>query len=365
MHPSMKLHGREAARDFIMIAAEAASAPSRLAALCHGPGDEVVSKSRPVHCSGRVDPLLAPPATAIKSGPAERSIRTPCFMGELTMNPVGRALWFIENHFAGDISLDDIAKVAGVSRYHVTRVFGETTGHSVMRYVRGRRLTEAARSLSKGAPDILTVALDAGYGSHEAFTRAFRSQFGPTPEAVRAQRHLDNIELVEPIKMDETTIANLQPPRFENLKPLLVAGLCERYDCESSKAIPSQWQRFQPYIGNVPGQIGATTYGVRHNSDEEGNFDYIAGVEVTDFSLLPSELTGLRIPPQTYAVFSHRDHIATIRSTIMTIWNKWLPESGHEVADAADFERYGEAFDPRTGMGGLEIWIPIKASPRG
>ena len=77
------------------------------------------------------------------------------------MNPVGRALWFIEHRFAGDISLDDIAAAAGVSRYHVTRVFGEATGHSVMRYVRGRRLTEAARSLSKGAPDILAVALEA------------------------------------------------------------------------------------------------------------------------------------------------------------------------------------------------------------
>ena len=41
------------------------------------------------------------------------------------MTPVGKALWFIESHFAGDISLGDIAEVAGVSRYHVTRAFGE------------------------------------------------------------------------------------------------------------------------------------------------------------------------------------------------------------------------------------------------
>jgi len=44
---------------------------------------------------------------------------------------------------------------------------------SVMRYVRGRQLTEAARCLASGAPDILAIALEAGYGSHEAFTRAF------------------------------------------------------------------------------------------------------------------------------------------------------------------------------------------------
>jgi AraC family transcriptional regulator len=276
------------------------------------------------------------------------------------MDPVGKALWFVESHFASDISLDDIAAVAGVSRYHLIRAFGETTGVSVMRYVRGRRLTEAAKSLSNGAPDILAVAIDAGYGSHEAFTRAFRDQFGPTPETVRAQRHLNGLKLVEPLKMDQAPLANLRPPRFETLKPLLVAGLAERYNSESSKAIPAQWQRFQPYIGNVPGQVGSTAYGVRYNSDDEGNFNYMAGVEVADFSGLTSDLSRVSIPAQKYAVFSHRDHVSTIRRTITTIWNKWLPASGHVVADAPDFEHYGEEFDPRTGTGGLKIWIPIK-----
>jgi AraC family transcriptional regulator len=170
------------------------------------------------------------------------------------MNAIGKAIWFIETHFSGNISLDDIARSAGVSRYHVVRAFGFATGHSVMRYVRGRRLTEAAQSLARGAPDILAVALDAGYGSHEAFTRAFREQFGLTPETVRTQGHLSNIKLVEPIKMAETLIADLKPARFENGKPLLIAGLGERYTSETSKAIPAQWQRFVPYLGKCLGE---------------------------------------------------------------------------------------------------------------
>jgi AraC family transcriptional regulator len=277
------------------------------------------------------------------------------------MDPVGKALWYIETHFAREISLDDVAAIGGVSRYHMSRAFGFTTGRSVMGYVRGRRLSEAARSLAAGAPDILAVALDAGYGSHEAFTRAFRDQFGLTPEAVRAQRHLDNIELVEPIKMDETLLTNLAPPRFESGRALLIAGLGERYSGgDSSKAIPALWQRFGPHIGTIPGQLGGTTYGVCCNADDEANFDYIAGVEVSDFSGLPAAFARLRIPPQRYAVFSHREHISTIRRTVNTIWSKWLPESGHQAADAPNFERYGEEFNGRTGMGGLEIWIPIK-----
>src|SRR5262245_16872676 len=95
----------------------------------------------------------------------------------VAVDPIARALWYIESHFAEEITLDDVAAVAGVSRYHLSRTFGLATGSGLMAYVRGRRLSEAAKALAAGAPDILGVALDWGYGSHEAFSRAFREQF--------------------------------------------------------------------------------------------------------------------------------------------------------------------------------------------
>jgi AraC family transcriptional regulator len=277
------------------------------------------------------------------------------------MNPVGKALWFIESHFASEITLGEIADVAGVSRYHLTRAFGDVTGHSVMRYVRGRRLSEAARTLAEGARDILTVALDAGYGSHEAFTRAFHEQFDLTPEAIRRQGHLGDVQLLEPIKMEEAVGTSVPIARFENGKVLLIGGIVQRYTCETSAGIPSQWQRFLHHIGGIPGQVGPAAFGVRWNGDEDGSFDYLCGVQVSDFSTLPPEFAHVRIPAQKYAVFSHREHVSTIRSTWATIWNKWLPESGHKLVDAPDFERYTAEFNPGTGTGGLEIWVPIKA----
>jgi AraC family transcriptional regulator len=275
--------------------------------------------------------------------------------------PASKALWFIESHFTEELTLDDVSAAAGVSRYHMSRIFGLATGQSIMRYVRGRRLTEGARALANGAPDILAVALDAGYNSHEAFTRAFRDQFGLTPETLRARGNLEGIELMEPIKIDETLLPNLEPPRFENHKTLLVAGLSERYNSETCAGIPAQWQRFGPHIGHIPGQVGRVAYGVICNSDDACNIEYICGVEVADFSRIPAEFSRIRIPEQRYAVFTHRDHVAAIRRTWLTILNKWLPESGHRVAEAPELERYGEEFDPRTGNGGLEIWIPIQS----
>jgi AraC family transcriptional regulator len=276
------------------------------------------------------------------------------------MNPVEKALWYVESHFREELALDDIAAHAGVSRYHMSRAFGLATGRSITQYVRGRRLSEAAAVLAGCAPDILTVALDAGYESHEAFTRAFREQFGRTPEAVRAQGTLKGLQLVEAIKMDESLLTNLEPPRLEVRPELLVAGSSERYNMQTAAGIPAQWQRFGPHIGHIPGQVGHATYGAVYNGDGAGNIEYMAAVEVSDFTHLPKEFAQLRIPEHRYAIFTHREHISTIRRVWMTIYNKWLPESGHKIAGAPEVERYGPEFNPVTGMGGFEIWIPIR-----
>jgi AraC family transcriptional regulator len=276
------------------------------------------------------------------------------------MTPVEKAVWYIESHLAEDIALEDVARASGVSRHHLVRAFGAAAGRSVMRYVRGRRLTEAARALASGAPDILAVALDAGYGSHEAFTRAFREEFGITPDSVRTKGALATLTLKEPRKMNESPMMKLPDPRCIDGKTMLLAGLSERYSDTTIANVPSQWQRFAPHIGHIPGQVAFATFGVCYNGDDEGNIDYLTAVEVRDFSNLPSEFARLRLAPQRYLVFAFKDHISSIRMAWNAIWNTWLPESGEALADAPFFERYGETFDPQSGNGGYEFWLPLK-----
>ncbi|QGZ93470.1 AraC family transcriptional regulator [Terricaulis silvestris] len=276
-------------------------------------------------------------------------------------DPVEKALWFIESHFETELSADDVARVAGVSRFHLSRLFALTIGQSVMRYARRRRLSEAARALAAGAPDILTVALAHGYGSHEAFTRAFRDQFGVTPDAVRARGSLDGLDLQEPLRMYAQTNTELSRPRFETLDTLLVAGLGARYAQGGDPAIPLQWQRFGPHIGHIQEQVGSVAYGVIANFDDDNAFDYIAGVEVSRFADLPKDFTSLRIPARGYAVFTHKGHVSSIPATMRAIWQDWLPTSGHKFADAPFFERYDNRFDPNTGAGEVELWLPLES----
>ena len=276
------------------------------------------------------------------------------------MDPVGKAIWYIESHLERDLTLEAVAKASGVSRFHLARAFGYVTGISVMRYVRGRRLTLAAKELANGAPDILTVALDAGYSSHEAFTRAFRDQFGLSPDAIRKCTERHHLNFVEAIKLNEELLDDLEPVKFETRPSFLVAGFSEHYTPETIGGIPSQWDRFAPHIEHFPNRLGNETFGVCYNGDGAGTIDYLAAVAVSDFADLPGEYAHLRIPENRYAVFLHDDHISTIRRTVRTIWGKWLPESNHELADAPDFELYDSRFDGSTGNGGLEIWIPVK-----
>jgi AraC family transcriptional regulator len=277
------------------------------------------------------------------------------------MDPVQKAIWFVESHSHESISLETIANSCKVSSYHLTRAFAAFAGLSLMRYVRARRLTEAARKLAQGAPDILALALNAGYGSHEAFTRAFRDQFGLTPEQVRSQGHVKDLNLVEAMTMSTATVTELDSPRFESRPQIQFAGLAERHNCQSPTGIPDQWQRFAPHIGRIPGQAGYVAFGVCYNFDPDGNFDYMCAVEITGNPDLPAGFTTLDVPAQRYAVFLHRGHIAGIRSTMTAIWNQGIPKAGLKPLNAPSFERYGPEFNPQTGLGGLEVWVPIEA----
>jgi AraC family transcriptional regulator len=165
-------------------------------------------------------------------------------------------------------------------------------------------------------------------------------------------------------KMKESAAVQLEPPRFEHGKALLIAGLRSRYTTETMNGIPAQWERFAPHIGKIQGQVGHAAYGTCWNFAE--GIDYLTGVEISGSSSIPGVFNVVGIPAQKYAVFPHHEHVSKLRETLEAIGSKWLPESGHEVArgtaGAPDFfERYSEEFDPRTGMGGMEVWIPIKS----
>src|SRR5918994_676854 len=94
-------------------------------------------------------------------------------------------LLYIQTHLEQDLSLDRLAERVGFSAFHFHRIFRETIGEAVKEYIRRLRIERGAYRLKISEATILQIALDAGFKTHESFTRAFQRQFGIPPNEFR------------------------------------------------------------------------------------------------------------------------------------------------------------------------------------
>jgi AraC family transcriptional regulator len=275
------------------------------------------------------------------------------------MSVVDKALWVIERNSSGELNLPAVAEASGVSRSHLASAFGTTTGWPVVKYLRARRLTRAAETLARGAPDILAVALEAGYGSHEAFTRAFRDQFGVPPERVRERASTEGLALVAPLDLRGREQRALEPP-WVTESAVRAVGFSQRHTFDTVIGIPIQWQTFMAeHYGHIPHRVDGIPIGLQKPADDEGGFDYVCAAEVTAFGDVPRDLVKIELPSRRYAVFEHRGHVSTLFSTYAAIWNEALQKHGWAPAQAPVIERHAPSFDPETGEGGLSLWVPL------
>ena len=166
--------------------------------------------------------------------------------------------------------------------------------------------------------------------------------------------------------MSKQTQVRLEEPRFEDGGPMVLAGIGRVFTWSEMGEIPTLWNEFHPQISALSGVIGTAAYGVNLAPPADGgDFGYMAAVEISDAAAVPADLTTVRLPAQRYAVFPHHGHVTELTGTIGAIMGEWLPESGHrspevEPGGMVFLERYTEEFDPYTGLGGMEVWMPIE-----
>lgn len=151
----------------------------------------------------------------------------------------------------------------------------------------------------------------------------------------------------------------LNAPAFQHGRAISIVGLNRTYTMETRSGIPQQWEQFVPRMRAIS-MADASCYGVCWNTQEDCAFDYLTGVEASAGAALPGDFVTIPLEARRYAVFPHTGHVSAIPQTIDTIWSRWVPECGLKVAHAPCFERYTADFNPQTGMGGTEIWVPLE-----
>ena len=111
------------------------------------------------------------------------------FLPDLSIQMFEESVAAIERHLTLPVSAEEISGSVGYSRFHFDRLFLSQTGITPARYLRKRRLAEAARALVNSSARILDIALAYQFRSQESFTRSFQKEFGLSPGAYRKRNH--------------------------------------------------------------------------------------------------------------------------------------------------------------------------------
>lgn len=282
----------------------------------------------------------------------------------------------IEADLARPAEISVWARQAGYSTWHFQKVFAALVGEPVASYHRRRRLTEAARQLRiKPARRVLDIALDVGFESHEAFTRAFRQVSGHTPSAFRRERSHCPAWTRSPQKAEHLTfippIMNLEPT-LENRPALSLVGLSARFisanspDANNLEVIPPLWEKLMKRRVELAAAADQLAFGACRMPDEptrEGEMEYLAGFELPVDAPVPEGMVRWEIPATQYARFTHRGPIGQFPQTLQYVYGSWFPRSNFEPT-GIELEIYDERFSPHGEDSELDYLVAIQNRSR-
>ena len=278
------------------------------------------------------------------------------------LNGFKDSLEYIEDNLRGDIDYDIVARKAMLSKFYYFRMFQIVTGTTLAEYIRNRRMSLAAKEIKETGRRILDIALDYGYGSQEAFSRAFKAVQGMTPAEARkpaAKLHAyPPISFQLQVKGDVEMDYSIVEKDSVNLSG--ISRSISSQGGENFKEIPIFWQEtmkdgtWQKLMPIADDQKYPGCFGVCMNYDNgQERFDYVIGVSPKSES---EELQSFTIPADTYAVFGPVA-VSEVQDLWKRIFSEWLPATEYEISDGPQVEYY-----PPTGDESVicEVWIPIK-----
>ena len=276
---------------------------------------------------------------------------------------VDRVIDFIGKHLDEELELDELCRIACFSKYHFHRLFTAYTGLPLMSYIKWLRLKRAAHQLIVHKEEtIINIALDAGFESHESFSRAFKQICGQSPSEFRRERNLESFENppqpmhIKGEKIMTITIKELPAKRVAVMEH---HGDPMRLSDTLDKLIT--WAKSQP-INLKPKAGEAFGFGYhdpREVKPEEFRFDLALSVP-QDFKL-NDQVTERTLPAGRYAVTMHKGSRDNIGDTIYSIYRDWLPQSGEELGDLpCIFCYYNFDYEVAETESLTEIWVLLK-----
>jgi len=280
-------------------------------------------------------------------------------MKKITQNDyiqsVYKVIFYIEENYNTNLTLEELSKVASFSKYHFHRIFKSVIGENLSDYIRRVRFSNATLKFYTNQK-ITQIAIDSGYETSSSFSKAFKNHFGITPKEFSL-----NIKNRKGNKMKKPKIVELEP----------IEVLYVRKEGAYDKAAEKAWEvlmgfAYQQKIKLKKNLMGksALMFGIGHDNPNiinKNRLRYDACISLDDKTVEPKgEILKKTINGGKYATFIHKGAYENLISTYDVI-GEWIVESAINLADKPMFEKYLNRDPRRTKPENLktEIYVPI------
>lgn len=256
------------------------------------------------------------------------------------LQSVYKVILYIENNSQDEMTLEELSKVAGFSKYHFHRVFKSIIGESLGDYIRRVRLQKTTIKF-KSNRNITQIAMESGYETNASFTKAFKKHFGVAPKEFSADA-----------KQIKGT--SMLTPKFVEIEPIDVLYVRKTgiYNTSCGEAweilMKFAYEQKIKYKKNLLGK-DAIALGIGHdnpNVTEPEKLRCDACISWDDKSVIAiGEVQSKTVSGGKYAVFLHKGSYENLKATYDQVGD-WIVENGTALRDEPMFERYLNR-DPR------------------
>lgn len=247
-----------------------------------------------------------------------------------------RVLNYVYANLDGDLSLDTLADVAALSRFHFHRVFTGMTGETVAAFTRRVRLFRASAALLQTRDPVDRIACYCGYVNVRSFMRAFQSAYGMTPDAFR------NRGVPQPaLQLNEHGDYEMYDVKIETREDIHLAVMPHRGAYmeigEVFEAVMTilMTRGLGPQLGQMIGVYLDDPAAV-----PESDLRSFAGAQILGDAEITAPLETMEITGGKFAVLTYKGHYSGLAKAYAYLFGEWLPESGEVPRDSPPFEVY-------------------------
>ncbi|WP_068273162.1 AraC family transcriptional regulator [Aldersonia kunmingensis] len=282
---------------------------------------------------------------------------------------LNRVVGYVEEHLTENIDVAGLASSLGTTDYHVRRMFSSLAGMPLSDYIRRRRMTVAAADLL-GDGDLLGIAIRYGYGSAEAFGRAFRAVHGVSPGDVRrdggplrSQPQLRFRLTVEGSTSMDTRIADR--PAFRLIGhaarvPLIHEGVNPHIQAHIASLAEAEHIRLKGLSNTEPRGLLQVSADVDPDYTEGTDLTYLHGVAITEDSRAADDLDTIDVPAGIWAVFrSEGAYPAALQSMWAATATDWFPSNPWRLRPGPSIVAVLDR-SPDFSMATCELWLPVE-----